>query len=73
MWTSHEKRLIKIYFEKYIKAARAPGKNICEKFFEDKQHLYPNISWTNIKDCVRNMGLKEKKNKMKKNEGNKEI
>ena len=24
--------MIKIYFEKYIKAARAPGKNICEKW-----------------------------------------
>lgn len=70
MWSFNEKRQIKIYFEKYIKACRTPGKNVCEKFLEGKEHLFPNRSWSNIKDCVRNIGLsQQKKNKEKRQQG----
>jgi hypothetical protein len=63
MWSFQEKRTLSIYFEKYIKAAKAPGKDVCNKFLNGKEHLFPNRSWTNIKDCVRNLGMKKQKSK----------
>jgi hypothetical protein len=59
-WTKREKDNISIYFAKYISVGKAPRKRAVEKFLEGKEHLFPNRSWKNIKDCVRNMGTKNK-------------
>ena len=55
-WTHDMKKRVSVYFEKYIAAGRAPGKDVCEKFLEGKEHLFPGRTWRNVKDCVRNLG-----------------
>lgn len=54
------KRQLSIFFEKYIKAGKAPGRSVCEKFLEDKKHLFPGRNWKNVKDCVWNMSRPKK-------------
>lgn len=64
-WSSNEKKQLKIYFASHIKACRAPGKQVCEKFLEGKEHLFPNRSWQSIKYCVMNIAKRDKKDKKK--------
>ena len=40
MWSFNEKRQIKIYFEKYIKACRTPGKRL-RKIFVGQRAFVP--------------------------------
>lgn len=59
-WSASEKTAVETYFANYIKARKVPGKAVCEDFIEKRERLLSKRTWENVKDCVRNLGLKLK-------------
>ena len=60
-----EKRTVKESFAKYINGAGLAGKKECIAFIEEHQDILEERIWKNLKDCVRNMQIKENKDTKK--------
>ena len=59
MWTTDEKKAVLTTFGKYLKSGDVPKKDECLMFLEaNKQIMQAGRSWSDVKDYVRNVGVK---------------
>ena len=62
MWTTAEKRAVLKAFSKHLRNGEILKKDECTEFLKKNKKLMKDRTWTRVKDYVRNLGRKMKKN-----------